>query len=158
MNGYTIIFYKINIKSRPVHFLCFIQCNKLLFILFDIYIPWHNFSEFIETCGSDILATTNPQQISSPGYPGYYYSNRDCEWIIRPSTPGSLIHLEFIEFRTQNQKDFVSVSLMWLEIVKCVLGSKLNSRINFLLRIPYTDVRLGSFSFIEVGFSLTFWR
>ena len=61
-------------------------------------------------CGRDIIASDKNQYISSPGYPGYYYGDKDCEWVLTSKTPGAVIVVEFLEFQTERCCDFVTVS------------------------------------------------
>ena len=78
-----------------------------------------------------MVVTVDVQEVMSPGYPGDYYDNRDCEWMLIAEKSGSRIIIDFIEFRTEECCDYVTVS----EIFACkkILALYFLSLTNYLL-------------------------
>lgn len=60
----------------------------------------NNNCQFFLVCGGLINNQTHGS-INSPGYPGLYPHNRDCEWLIEV-TPGKRIQLVFATFRIES--------------------------------------------------------
>ncbi|XP_076821753.1 CUB and sushi domain-containing protein 1-like isoform X4 [Clavelina lepadiformis] len=52
------------------------------------------------TCGFEAEATNVSQPIHSPGWPGYYPSNADCEWVLT-ARPGYQVQLELRSLSTE---------------------------------------------------------
>ena len=68
-------------------------------------------------CGDQLIATSTPQTISSPGSPSYYPRDLGCSWYIN-SPPGTQIFLEFSSFDLDSYDYFtVSITKRFAEIV-----------------------------------------
>ncbi|XP_045468348.1 sushi, von Willebrand factor type A, EGF and pentraxin domain-containing protein 1 isoform X2 [Harmonia axyridis] len=60
------------------------------------------------SCGGTLRATTQPQVLSSPGYPEQYPGGLECLYIIS-AIPGRIISLEIEDLELENNKDYILV-------------------------------------------------
>ena len=72
-----------------------------------------------QNCGSNLEATNQTQNFTSPGYPIVYFDNLNCVWNITARS-GYYIYLAFISFRTFST-DLVFVSKFVLRKSHCRL-------------------------------------
>lgn len=60
------------------------------------------------SCGGMLRATSQPQILSSPGYPEQYPGGLECLYIIS-AIPGRIISLEIEDLELENNKDYILV-------------------------------------------------
>ncbi|XP_078593517.1 cubilin-like [Branchiostoma floridae x Branchiostoma japonicum] len=65
------------------------------------------FTSNISLCGGNLTAASGGP-VTSPNYPGDYYNDETCEWLIT-APEGSRIRLTFDSFEVQNRYDFLTI-------------------------------------------------
>ena len=72
----------------------------------DHYVIIFEILNFLSGC--DNIITGNNGALTSTNYPNNYYNNTDCRTVIRVS-PGSRIHVNFLDFNTERNFDYLTV-------------------------------------------------
>ncbi|CAK8694757.1 unnamed protein product [Clavelina lepadiformis] len=80
------------------------------FVLFQLAVVSgrENPAYLLDGCGGNLQATDSWAQFQSPGYPGNYMDNLDCEWIITTNMLFPII-LKFKNFATEAIYDYVDI-------------------------------------------------
>nr|XP_026689471.1 tolloid-like protein 1 [Ciona intestinalis] len=86
--------------------------SYLRFIYFVFYLVsfWKCGASQTQSCGFNAVATTNPQIITSPGFPNNYAPGIECTWRLTTDV-GMNILLTFVSFNTEKSRDFLFVDL-----------------------------------------------
>ena len=69
----------------------------------------NSLSEFDGECGGNFTASRNPQNLSTPLYPGNYPNDLVCVWNIRTLSENERIYLMVDDFETEEPYDFIKV-------------------------------------------------